>query len=77
MGGCFKMKETNVDRLKLILRQMKSVKENEGVTEIDHQMADDLLIQTIEVLQELENTFVLQVVGEIIDTFNSIEKWYA
>jgi hypothetical protein len=70
------MKATNIDRLKQILEQMQ-VLTKEGTSERGHGEADALLIETIEVLQELEHVQVLQVVGNIIDAYNEVGKWYA
>jgi division protein CdvB (Snf7/Vps24/ESCRT-III family) len=70
------VKETNVDKLENILARMQKLKKSLN-TDSGHNEADSLLIDTIEVLQELEHVQVLQVVGNIIDAYYEVEKWYA
>lgn len=69
---------TDVDKLKFISEKMQELlKDHFYDKEASHETADNLLIETIEVLQELKDTLVLQEVAKIIDTYSAIDKWYS
>jgi len=67
--------EEKLEKLKKITEKMEKLAKNEGDTEVDHGVADDLLCEAL--TEIAQGTVLAARVMAITEAYSEVNKWYS